>query len=72
MWERAKQTWKRVAHAVGNFQARILLTVFYGIIVLPFGILARLFADPLRIKHPPTQWLDHTEEAHDLRWAKRQ
>jgi hypothetical protein len=31
-----------------------------------------LFSDPLRIKRPPTQWLDHTEEAHDLRWAKRQ
>jgi len=70
--KRAQQTWKRAAHAIGNFQARILLTVFYGVIVFPFGIIARLFSDPLRIKRPPAQWLDPTEEAHDLRWAKRQ
>ena len=72
MLKRAQQTWKRAAHAIGNFQARILLTVFYGVIVFPFGIIARLFSDPLRIKHPPAQWLDRTKEAHDLRWAKRQ
>ena len=72
MLKRTQRTWKRVAHAIGNFQARVLLTVFYGIIIFPFGIVARLFSDPLRIKRPPTQWLDHSEEAHDLRWAKRQ
>jgi hypothetical protein len=72
MLKRAQRIWKRVAHAIGNFQARILLTVFYAIIVFPFGIVARLFSDPLRIKRPPTQWLDHTDEIHDLRWAKRQ
>jgi hypothetical protein len=72
MFKQARRSWKRVAHAIGNFQARILLTVFYGIIVFPFGIVARLFSDPLRIKHPPTRWLDHTEVTQDLRWTKRQ
>jgi hypothetical protein len=72
MWKRAWQNWKRAAHAIGNFQARILLTVFYGVIVFPFGIAVRLFSDPLRIKCPPTQWRDHSDETHDLRWAKRQ
>lgn len=72
MPKRAQRTWKRVAYAIGNFQARILLTVFYGVIVFPFGIIARLFSDPLRIKHPPTQWLNRVVETHDLRWAKRQ
>jgi hypothetical protein len=72
MWKRAQRTWKRVAHAIGNFQARILLTVFYSIVVFPFGIVARLFSDPLRIKRSPTQWLDRAEETQDLRWAKRQ
>jgi hypothetical protein len=72
MWKRAKQIWKRVAHAIGNFQARVLLTVFYTIVVFPFGIVVRLFSDPLRIKHRPTHWLNHPDEDHDLRWAKRQ
>ena len=72
MLKRAWQTWKRLAHTIGNFQARILLTVFYGIVVFPIGLIARLFLDPLRIKHPPTSWLNHADETHDLLWAKRQ
>ena len=72
MLKRAWQTWKRIAHAIGNFQARVLLTVFYTVLVFPFGIAARLFSDPLRIKRRPTQWLEYPNEAHDLQWAKRQ
>lgn len=72
MLKRAWQAWKRIAHAIGNFQARVLLTIFYAVLVFPFGIAARLFSDPLRIKRRPTQWLEHPNEAHDLQWAKRQ
>jgi len=53
MWKtlkRAWEGWKRIAHKIGNFQARVLLTIFYGVLVLPFGLAARLFSDPLRIK----------------------
>src|ERR1700680_1606052 len=59
MLNRALRVWTRLAHTIGNFQARILLTVFYGILVLPVGIIARLFLDPLRIKRPPKRWLNH-------------
>jgi hypothetical protein len=72
MLKRAWQVWKKIAHAVGNFQARVLLTIFYAVLVFPFGIMARLFSDPLRIKRRPTQWLQHLDETHDLGWAKRQ
>jgi hypothetical protein len=72
MLKRVWQAWKRVAHTVGTFQARVLLTIFYAVLVLPFGIFARLFSDSLRIKRRPTQWLEHPSESHDLRWAKRQ
>jgi hypothetical protein len=72
MLKRAWREWKPIAHAVGTFQARMLLTIFYAVPVFPFGILARLFSDPLRIKRRPTQWLEHPTETHDLQWAKRQ
>jgi len=75
MWnilKRAWEGWKKIAHAIGNFQARVLLTVFYGVLVLPFGVAARLFSDPLRIKKMPTEWLQHPDEACDLEWARRQ
>lgn len=68
LWE----GWKRVAHWIGNVQARILLTIIYGLVVLPFGVIVRLFADPIRIKRPPQQWLDHAEDRFDLEWARKQ
>ena len=64
--------WSRLAHKVGNLQARILLTVVYALVVLPFGVLVRSFSDPLHIRKRPTQWLEHPDEAHDLEWAQRQ
>lgn len=68
LWE----GWKRIAHIIGNFQARVLLTVLYAILVLPFGVIVRLFSDPLRIKQRPAQWIDHPQEAQDMSWAHKQ
>jgi hypothetical protein len=72
MLKRVWEAWKKIAQKIGNFQARVLLTVFYGVIVLPFGLAARLFADPLHIKKKPTEWLQHPDEAYDLEWARKQ
>jgi hypothetical protein len=67
LWQR----WKRIAQKIGNFQARVLLTIFYAVLVLPLGIVVRLLFDPLRIKQPPTECLAYPEEESDLDWAKR-
>lgn len=72
MLKNAWQAWKRIARAIGNFQARVILTIFYAVLVFPFGIVVRLFFDPLRIKSSPTQWLERADGAFDLKWAKRQ
>lgn len=72
MLKRFWQSWKRIARAVGTFQARVLLTVFYVVLVFPFGICARLFSDPLRIKSRPGRWVDRSDETYNLPWAKRQ
>lgn len=64
--------WKRLAHKIGNFQARVLLTVLYAIVVLPFGVAARLFSDALRIKNRPAKWMDHPPEVYDMSWAQKQ
>ncbi len=42
--------WKGVARRIGDFQARILLTVFYFIFVAPFALAVRWGSDPLAIK----------------------
>jgi hypothetical protein len=72
MLKRLWHAWKALAHKIANFQARVLLTVFYALLVLPFGLAARLFADPLRIKRLPTQWLNHPDEPTDMQWARKQ
>jgi hypothetical protein len=75
IWEKLKAFWKawtRIAHIIGNFQARVLLTILYVVLVLPFGVIVRLFADPLRIKKRPEKWLDETQEVYDMQWAQKQ
>jgi hypothetical protein len=42
--------WKRVARRIGDFQARVLLTVFYYAILGPFALVLRWRSDPLAIK----------------------
>jgi len=75
LWQSVKRGWKvwsRLAHKIGNFQARVLLTLLYAILMLPFGIMVRMFLDPLRIKTSPDRWLDRSQEANDMQWARRQ
>lgn len=72
MLKRTWRAWKHIAHKIGNFQARVLLTVFYALLMFPFGMAVRLFSDPLRVKRRPTQWLNHFDETYDMQWAKRQ
>lgn len=72
MLSRLWRNWKRIARRLADFQARLFLTIFYGLIVLPFGLVTRIFADPLRTKKPPTQWLNHPDETQDLHWARKQ
>jgi len=70
--KRIWQAWKRIAQKIGNFQARVLLTVIYAVLVLPFGLAVRLFSDPLRVKRRPQAWLDHGDTPSSIHWARRQ
>jgi hypothetical protein len=46
LWE----GWKRVAKRIGDVQARILLSIFYFLILAPFALVVRWGMDPLAIK----------------------
>ena len=46
--------WKAFGQFLGDWLARVVLTVFYFSILVPFGIGVRLFGDPLHIKSIPT------------------
>lgn len=50
-WEK----WQRVARRIGDFQARVILTVLYFVIIGPFALIVRWGADPLSLKKGVSQ-----------------
>lgn len=46
LWE----NWQRVARKIGDFQARLVLSLLYFIIIGPFALIVRWGADPLSLK----------------------
>jgi len=74
MLRRLWQRWKIVAHKIGTFQSRVLLTVFYCLILAPFGIGVKLLSDPLRLKgQSGSNWLEQGKKtAARLEAARRQ
>jgi len=52
LWE----SWKRFGRRVGDFQARLVLTVLYFVIVAPFALVVRWGGDPLSTKPHEHGW----------------
>ena len=62
--------WKPIAHAIGRFQTKVILTVLYFLLL---GPLSPVFAvkDPLGLRRP-LGWQKFVSRATDLATAKRQ
>jgi hypothetical protein len=64
IWE----AWKRVGGAIGDFIARVVLSILYFTIVLPFGLITRMGRDPLdlnpkgAVRWQPRSTQDNTVE----------
>ena len=68
LWE----AWKRVARKIGNFQARVLLFVFYSLILAPFALAVRWGSDPLTLKPgSPRGWRARPEPQGPARQQAR-
>jgi len=79
LWRRAWEGWKVIAHAIGNFQARLLLSVFYFVIVPPFALIIRTAKDPLGLRpvSGDSVWVDRpvpdlSSDAARWQWYRRQ
>jgi hypothetical protein len=64
--------WKKFGHFIGNVNARILLTLLYAIVIMPFGLVVRFFSDSMHIKKRPESWFDHPPQPNTLEEARRQ
>ena len=57
----------------GNMLSRIFLMLLYFLVLGPFALFYRLFADPLRIARPAHgNWWQWEADNEDLRAARRQ
>ncbi len=68
------QEWLVLARHIGNFQARVLITLVYFTFILPFGLVSALFADTLRMKRVPAGavWQERSTRDLDLEQARKQ
>ena len=59
------QTWKRIGQFIGDLVGRVVLSVFYFTLVMPFGLGVRFFGDPLAMRPVDRpKWVER--ETHDL------
>jgi len=73
MFRRLWQWWKKVAEKIGNFQARLLLSFFYFVVVLPMGLVVKLSSDPLKLrKYQGSLWIQRESKVVDFNEARRQ
>jgi len=68
------QAWKRLGQFIGDVVARVVLTVFYFTVFVPFGLGVTLLSDPLRMRRPSYQhlWLSRPTGGRSIEDARRQ
>ncbi len=71
---RAWKRWTVIARVIGNFQARVLLSLFYFVVVPPFALIVKLGKDPLRLRLAAgaTAWTERPAAAPPSETARRQ
>ena len=63
IFRRLWEGWKKIARIIGDFNARVILTIFYFVLLFPFAMLMKIFTDPLEIKKKAhTGWHDKEED----------
>ena len=66
------QAWKRIGQFIGDQIGRVVLTVFYFTLFMPFGLGVRFFGDPLAL-HPRarSRWLERSTKDLTLEDTRR-
>jgi len=67
----AWKKWRAFGQVIGDFVARVVMTVFYFTIALPFGIGVRILKDPLHLKSERARWLRRDPRDDSVEAARR-
>lgn len=70
--KRALERWKIIAHKIGEFQSRLLLSVFYFVLFAPFAVGLKIFSDPLRLRGSHGWMARSEEEGSSVESSRRQ
>jgi len=68
---KAWKKWRAFGQVMGDFVARIFMTVFYFTVAVPFGVGVRLFKDPLHLKTKQSGWIARETKRETLEDARR-
>ena len=63
---------KIIAAIIGDVQGRLIATLFYFTILVPFGLASRMFSDPLHLKETNAAWVEREPVPEALEAAQRQ
>ncbi len=72
IWQTAWHRFSIISGVVSDASARIVATIFYFTVLVPFGIGYTLFADPLHRKNNQPRWHDRAPIPTDIESAKEQ
>ncbi len=71
--KRLNAWWMPIAEAISALIGRIVLTVFYLVVALPFGLMARIVVDPLRLRRGgDSAWTPMRERDRSIEEGRRQ
>ena len=75
----AWQRWRRLAAVVATWQARVLYSIVYVVLVIPIGPILRWTSDPLHLRRPSggrtadgTTWHERPTPASPPTWSRSQ
>jgi len=68
------QSWRDFSLRMGEFQSRLILSLFFFTTVSPFALAVKMFSDPLHIRHQgnKSNWLPKMRTKINLEQFKRQ
>ncbi len=71
LWQRIQ----KIGHTIGDFQARLLLTILYTLLIVPVGFALRFSEDTLQLRVRPingSYWQNKQALDTEIRLARRQ
>lgn len=69
--KRAWKAWLKVGHTIGSFNSRLILTIFYWLIIMPYALIMKFTHDSMRTKGTHG-WLARETKDLTLKDASRQ